>query len=169
MTPIEAFMQAPTAVKIGVGVALVGMAIYAVVKARSKPASPQVDSAGNVINAGTNGAVSVSDLLKGLGYDTSTTAAETAGGNVLAAQAGAGTPPAAIAQRPPVSGPNPVPPSTARYVNVQKWYQSSTGDTTLGNIASNEHVGGGLAGLLKLNPTIQNPNVITPGERIRVA
>jgi hypothetical protein len=169
--PIALFQRLSTPMKIAVGAAVVGIAIFAYIQFKKGQSSAATSS--DVTSAGS-GATTISQLLTALGVDGSTTAADTSGGNVVAATAAA-TPannasiPSAVAPSPSSNAPTPKPSTTARYVTVVPWAPGSTSDSTLGNIASNEHVQGGLAALLKLNPSISNPNVVTPGERIRVA
>jgi len=60
---------------------------------------------------------------------------------------------------------------TPQYVTVAKWPGHSVNglaqwNTTLWGISKHEHTS--IADLLKLNPWIKNPNLLQPGERIRV-
>ena len=167
INPVETFEGLPPLGKLAVGAAAAGVVVLAIITIRNKQSSagqPSVDTNGNLTS--TNGATSVADLLKGLGYDTTTSAALATGTQATAAS----TPPAAVAVAPAPSNnaPKPVPASTARYVTVTPWSPGSTGDTTLGNIAA-RYDQGNLSRLLQLNPSIKNPNVVYPGQQIRIA
>lgn len=173
MNPIEAFQNLPPWGKIAAGVAAAGVLVLAIITIRNKQSSaaqPSVSPLGNL--SSTNGATSVQQLLQGLGYDPTTGAALSTGQQTTVPAAspasGNASQPAAVAPAPSNNAPQPVPSSTARYVTVQPWYPGSQGDTTLGNIAA-RYDQGNLSKVLQLNPSIKNPDVIYPGQQIRVA
>lgn len=166
--PIEAFAGLPTWGKIAVGIAAAGVVVFAVITIKNKQSQagqPSVNPMGNL--SSTNGATSVQSLLQGLGYDPSTGAALSTGQQITTTP-GVANSPTAQAPAPSNNAPTPVPTSTARYVTVQPWTPGSTGDTTLGNIAA-RYDQGNLSKVLQLNPQVTNPDLVYPGEQIRVA
>lgn len=164
--PLELWERLSTPMKVLVGAAFLGIAVYAFIKFKSGglSAGSSVSPSGSV----AGGATDVSALLKGLGYDGSTTAASATGApSQTAGQTAAGNASIPPAVAPTVSSGAPKPPA-ARYISITPWSPGCTGDCTLGNVASH-YTGGNLSKLLSLNPGIRNPDVVQAGQKVRVA
>jgi hypothetical protein len=168
--PLTLWENLSTPMKVLVGAALAGIGIFAFIKIKSgsTPAGSTVSSTG--VLSGTNGAVDISSLLAGLGYDASTGSANAAGGNVqTAGQTANGNSSIPPAVAPTVSASAPKPPQSAmQYVTVQAWHPGATNDSTLGNIASNHGISGGALALARLNPQISNINSLSVGQQVRI-
>ena len=128
----------------------------------SSPVSSNPGPSGGPVSSGSTG--NPPPVLAGsTGNALTGTMSVTGYGNPIVQSAAPG---ASQTSQPPVSTAPLSPP--AQYVTVSQWTANNTPwNSTLGGIAS--HQGLALSRLEALNPGIANPNLIYPGQKVRVA
>lgn len=165
---LAALLAAPLQLKLIVLGCVLGVVVLVYATRSSSGTATNGSSYGTLGIPGTGG-VGVADPTS---TDSSSAGSSSSGSS---GSTGSGVPPLPVDR----GGPHPLPPvatggksshpvtSAASYVTVGQWTRQNTPwNSTLSGIAGHEHMS--LARLEALNPGITNPNLIHPGEKVRI-